>query len=308
MKAFFPVRVILSGARSVCSNCQLIRRVKGHHMSIDKIQLRLTPTAIFVSILLLAVWFCSFSVPPVFAEEDIQLPAGTSTPSPVEPTITVSHLVMGADNVVKGVLLLLVLMSIGTWGIVFAKCGQFLRAKRESRRFDSVFWGSQNLTQIAEASRQLTNSPVAAVYIAGHAELTRAMRGKDPQREFADSGDIDNVDRALKKAKLDQINLLERGATFLATTASAAPFIGLFGTVWGIMNAFIGLSHVKSTSIQAVAPGISEALIATAVGLFAAIPAAVAYNYFMQQIRVLNRSMDTFSNEFLNIARRHFFK
>ncbi len=94
----------------------------------------------------------------------------------------------------------------------------------------------------------------------------------------------------------------------MATTASAAPFIGLFGTVWGIMNAFIGLSHVKTSSIQAVAPGISEALIATAIGLAAAIPAAIAYNYFMQQVRILSRSMDMFSAEFLNIARRHFLK
>jgi biopolymer transport protein TolQ len=107
---------------------------------------------------------------------------------------------------------------------------------------------------------------------------------------------------------MEEVTRLETGTTMLATTASAAPFIGLFGTVWGIMNAFIGLSQVKSSSIQAVAPGISEALIATAIGLAAAIPAAVFYNFFMQQVRIMSRSMDTFSSEFLNIARRHFLK
>jgi biopolymer transport protein TolQ len=112
----------------------------------------------------------------------------------------------------------------------------------------------------------------------------------------------------LKRAKAEELTRLEKGTTFLATTASAAPFIGLFGTVWGIMNAFIGLSAVKSTSIQAVAPGISEALIATAIGLAAAIPAAIAFNYFSQQVKVMSRNMDMFSAEFLNIARSNFLR
>jgi biopolymer transport protein TolQ len=112
----------------------------------------------------------------------------------------------------------------------------------------------------------------------------------------------------MKRATSVEITKLERYLTFLATTASAAPFIGLFGTVWGIMNAFRGLSVTHSSSIQAVAPGIAEALIATAVGLAAAIPALMAYNYFVQQIKVLAAEMDNFSHEFLNIAERHFFK
>jgi biopolymer transport protein TolQ len=112
----------------------------------------------------------------------------------------------------------------------------------------------------------------------------------------------------MKRASSVEITKLEKYSTFLATTASAAPFIGLFGTVWGIMNAFRGLSVTHSSSIQAVAPGIAEALIATAVGLAAAIPALIAYNYFVQQIKVLAAEMDNFSHEFLNIAERHFFK
>jgi biopolymer transport protein TolQ len=112
----------------------------------------------------------------------------------------------------------------------------------------------------------------------------------------------------MKRATSVEITKLEKYLTFLATTASAAPFIGLFGTVWGIMNAFRGLSVTHSSSIQAVAPGIAEALIATAVGLAAAIPALMAYNYLLQQIKVLSAEMDNFSHEFLNIAERHFFK
>jgi biopolymer transport protein TolQ len=117
--------------------------------------------------------------------------------------------------------------------------------------------------------------------------------------------DLGTVERALKRAELEESHRLEKGITFLASVASAAPFIGLFGTVWGIMNAFHGLGDAKSSTIQAVAPGISEALVATAVGLAAAIPAAVAFNYFSSSIRKFRQSMDSFSAEFLNIARRY---
>ncbi|MCL4168033.1 UNVERIFIED_CONTAM: hypothetical protein GTU68_011080, partial [Idotea baltica] len=210
-------------------------------------------------------------------------------------------LVSGSGLVVQGVLALLVLMSMITWGIVVTKWFAIQKAKRESREFDKVFWSSKNLAHIHEASTKLKVSPVAAVYEAGHRELTNILEDSDSKPDYST---IESIDRALRKAKAEEITQLETGTTFLATTASAAPFIGLFGTVWGIMNAFIGLSHVKSSSIQAVAPGISEALIATAIGLAAAIPAAIFYNYFMQQVRLLARSMDAFSSEFLNISRR----
>ena len=217
--------------------------------------------------------------------------------------MSVVDLVMGSGPVVQGVLILLVVMSVVTWGIVIAKTTSLRKSKKQSKKFDDIFWSSKNLAHIHEASKALSASPVAAVYEAGHRELTALMDSAGGQ--LAASG-IDSIDRSLRKAKAEEITRLETGTTFLATTASAAPFIGLFGTVWGIMNAFIGLSRVKSSSIQAVAPGISEALIATAIGLAAAIPAAIFYNYFMQQIRVMARSMDMFSAEFLNIARRHF--
>lgn len=221
---------------------------------------------------------------------------------------SILDLIRNSSGVVQLVLMLLILMSVITWGIVISKSLQLRKARAESKTFLDVFWNSRNLSQIHEVSQRLRNSPVAAVFVAGHHELTQIVESKNSRIESGEFGDIENVDRALRRAKFEELTRLEKGTTFLATTASAAPFIGLFGTVWGIMNAFIGLSKVKSSSIQAVAPGISEALIATAIGLAAAIPAAIFFNIFMQQVRVLTRNMDTFSAEFLNIARRHFLR
>ena len=221
-------------------------------------------------------------------------------------------LVRGSGPVVQFVLYLLILFSVISWGIIVYKFRQLKRAKRESEKFIDVFWERRNLSSIHEASRDLKTSPVAQVFRSGYEELVRVSRTK---RENASGeglttelGGVENVSRAMKRATSVEITKMEKYLTFLATTASAAPFIGLFGTVWGIMNAFRGLSVTHSSSIQAVAPGIAEALIATAVGLAAAIPALMAYNYLLQQIKVLSAEMDNFSHEFLNIAERHFFK
>ncbi len=254
-----------------------------------------------------------FFLYPLLAMETGVAPGLPEGASEAAHQMSVLGLIMGSGVVVRMVLLVLLIMSIITWGIVLTKSISFRGAKKQSTKFDSLFWSSKNLAQIYESAKKLGGSPLAKVYSAGHAELTAILNAKRASASGTmagtdDFGDIDNIDRALKKAKAEEITKLESGTTFLATTASAGPFIGLFGTVWGIMNAFIGLSQVKSSSIQAVAPGISEALIATAIGLAAAIPAAIFYNYFTQQIRLLSRSMDMFSAEFLNIARRHFLK
>lgn len=222
---------------------------------------------------------------------------------------SILSLMLGSGAVVQFVLWLLIGLSVITWGIVFTKGTNFRNAKRESREFDAVFWSSKNLSKILEVAKDLRASPVANVYLAGHKELTAILAtAEQGQDKRVSSEDLEDISRSLRKAKAEELNKLEAGTTFLATTASAAPFIGLFGTVWGIMNAFIGLAHVKSSSIQAVAPGISEALIATAIGLAAAIPAAIFYNVFMQQVKLLSRGIDSFSAEFLNIARRHFLR
>jgi len=223
-------------------------------------------------------------------------------------------MVTGSGLVVQLVLYLLILFSVFSWGIIFYKLRQVRVARRQSARFLELFWETKNLTTIHTTSQELKQSPVAQVFRAGYQELVRLTRTK--RQTTGSEGGLDttelvgvaNVERAMKRAANQEITRLERALTFLATTASATPFIGLFGTGWGIMNAFRGLSVTHSSSIQAVAPGIAEALIATATGLVAAIPAVIAYNYFARQIRVLSAEMENFSSEFLNIAERHFLK
>lgn len=221
-------------------------------------------------------------------------------------------LVQGSGLVVQGVLYLLVLFSVVSWGIIFYKYRQVRTAKDQSDKFIEVFWDRRNLSSIHDASRDLKASPVAQVFRSGYEELVRVSRSKkesSPNESMTtELGGVDNVARAMKRATSVEITNLEKSLTFLATTASATPFIGLFGTVWGIMNAFRGLSVTHSSSIQAVAPGIAEALVATAAGLAAAIPALMAYNHFVHRIKVLAVEMDNFSHEFLNIAERHFLK
>ena len=222
----------------------------------------------------------------------------------------IEHLFSGTGPVVLAVLWLLIGCSAAAWGITFYKLGQIRRARKQSERFVEVFWDSNSLSNINTASLEFKQSPVAQVFRAGYQELVRLTRGSkrgEDQSEIELSGSA-NVERAMRRATNQEVTKLEKALTFLATIASTAPFVGLFGTVWGIMNAFRGLSTAQSSSIQAVAPGISEALIATAVGLAAAIPAVVAYNHFSHEVRVLHTDMDNFSSEFLNIAERHFLK
>ena len=225
---------------------------------------------------------------------------------------SVLDMVVGSGPVVRAVLLILLAFSVGCWGIALAKSVEMRRARRQSERFIDIFWDAKNLATIQTASMDLKESPVAQVFRSGYQELQRLTKSKrgNPggEEDTVELGGIENVQRAMHRARTQEVTRLERGLTFLATTASTAPFIGLFGTVWGIMTAFRGLSTTTSSSIQAVAPGIAEALIATAVGLAAAIPAVVMYNRFSRQLRVLSAEMDTFASEFLNIAERHFLK
>ena len=219
-------------------------------------------------------------------------------------------LITGAGPVVQIVLYLLILFSVVSWGVILFKFRHVREAKKQSARFIEVFWESRNLASIHEASQELEASPVAHVFIAGYEELLRVSRRNAAETEgpTTDLSGVDNVARAMKRAANVELTKLEQTLTFLATTSGSTPFIGLFGTVWGIMNAFRGLSVTRSSTIQAVAPGIAEALIATAGGLVAAIPALIAYNHFLQEIRVLTADMENFTQEFLNIAERHFTK
>jgi biopolymer transport protein TolQ len=223
----------------------------------------------------------------------------------------VVQLVVGTGPVVAAVLWILIAFSVGCWGVILYKLVQVSRARRQSERFISIFWESKNLNAIHTASLGFGHSPVAQVFRAGYQELLQLTRAKKQvvggEGSFStDLGGIENVTRSMKRQSNVELTKLEYGTTFLATTGSTCPFIGLFGTVWGIMTAFISLSAAHSSNIQAVAPGIAEALIATAVGLVAAIPAQMFYNYFVARIRVLATEMDNFTSEFLNIAERHF--
>jgi biopolymer transport protein TolQ len=223
----------------------------------------------------------------------------------------VVQLVLGAGPLVAVVLWVLVAFSVGSWGIILYKLIQISRARRESEKFIAIFWESKNLAAIHTASVGLKRSPVAQVFRAGYQELLQLTRAKrqavgSDSGFSTDLGGIANVMRAMKRQENVELTKLESGITFLATTGSSCTFIGLFGTVVGIITAFLGLSASHSSSIQAVAPGIAEALIATAAGLIAAIPAQMFYNYFIARVRVLATEMDNFTSEFLNIAERHF--
>lgn len=226
--------------------------------------------------------------------------------------MSVVGLLLGTGPVVQAVIVILIAFSVGSWGIIIYKLVQTTRARRESDRFTTIFWESKNLAAINTSSVGLVYSPVAKVFRAGYQELLQLNRAKrqvvgGEDRMGAEFGGIENVTRSMKRQQNVEMTKLEYGLTFLATTGSTSPFVGLFGTVWGIMTAFLGLSAAHSSSIQAVAPGIAEALITTAIGLVAAIPAQVFYNYLTGRVQVLAIDMENFISEFLNIAERHFF-
>ena len=225
--------------------------------------------------------------------------------------LSVVDLLLGTGPVVKAVLLTLAGFSIASWGIILYKLVHISKARKESERFITIFWESKNLAAIHTASVGLKQSPVAQVFRAGYQELLQLTRAKrqavGAESGFStDLGGVENVTRAMKRQSNVELVKLEKGIPFLATTASTSPFVGLFGTVWGVMTAFMGLSAAHTSNIQAVAPGIAEALITTAFGIVVAVPAQVYYNHFATRVRELATEMDNFTSEFLNIAERHF--
>jgi biopolymer transport protein TolQ len=221
------------------------------------------------------------------------------------------EMVVHGGPIVTGVLVLLLLSSLLSWTIIFRKALHLRRAQSESIQFLETFWRSKRLDSIYGSSEQLSVSPVAQVFRAGYVELSKVTQAKGPDEEVAmhdQLGGFENVERALARAANAELTALETQVPFLGTTAAAAPFVGLFGTVWGIMGAFRDIYAAGNANLATVARPISEALIATAVGLFAAIPALVAFNAFNSRIRVLDNEMRNFSADFLNIIKRHVFK
>lgn len=227
---------------------------------------------------------------------------------------SVWDLISSAGLVVKGVLLILAFFSVVSWGIILQKWRQLRRAQSESDDFLQFFWEGERLSIIYEEAENMPHSPAANVFRAGCVELRRlsSKEGKENPQSIEDvgsfafrMGSIESLKRALDNGIGEELSKLERGLSFLATTGSTTPFIGLFGTVWGIMDSFRAISVMESTNLKVVAPGISEALIATAVGLFAAIPAVVAYNYFDNAVRVMSGDINSFSSEFLSISEKY---
>ncbi len=223
--------------------------------------------------------------------------------------ISIMKLIADASPVVKGVLALLVMMSLISWYIIAFKAIALKRANRESELFLEAFWQSKQLDQIYQTSEKLQRSPISQVFRAGYIELTKLRTGaRAGETMHGQLGDLENIERALSRAQNSERVHLEAMVPWLATTASAAPFVGLFGTVWGIMSSFVNIAAKGDATLLTVAPGIAEALVATAIGLVAAIPAVIFYNHFVSKARVLESDMENFSNDFLNIVKRHFFK
>jgi biopolymer transport protein TolQ len=237
-------------------------------------------------------------------------------PAPAGAESDFVSLILRSSPLAKGVLVILLVFSAVSWGIVLYKTWQFQRARRQTTSFLDIFRRSSKFSEVQAVCRTLSDSPLVGIFLAGYAELTAQLKAPPaattpdgrpaapPARPTLKS--LDALDRALLRSAGTEVSRLEKRLTFLATTASVTPYIGLFGTVWGILAAFQRIGGTGSTSLAVVGPYIAEALIATAVGLFAAIPAVYFYNHFADQVKQFATAMDDFSMEFLTIAERNF--
>lgn len=221
-------------------------------------------------------------------------------------------LVFSASPIAKSVMVLLLIFSVVSWGIVLYKSWAFRGIEKQTLTFLEVFRKSTKFSEVQAVCPSLGASPLVGMFQAGYAELTAQLRQSQPAASPGGPAprptlrSITAVDRALLRASSIEVGKLETRVTFLATTASITPFIGLFGTVWGIMTAFMNIGAQGSTDLAVVSGPIAEALIATALGLFAAIPAVYFYNHFTSKVKTYASEMDDFAMEFLNISERNF--
>jgi biopolymer transport protein TolQ len=224
----------------------------------------------------------------------------------------VGGLVARSGPVAKFVLFLLVVFSLISWAIIIYKGLALHRAHAQSETFLQVFRKSSKFSEVNAVCGQLRGSPLVGVFLAGYLEVNQQVKGASQASVSAAAApkptvkSLESLSRSLARAATVEVTRLERRLSFLATTASVTPFVGLFGTVFGIMTAFDDIGRMGSANLAVVAPGISEALITTATGLVAAIPAAVFFNYYSSRVRVLTAMMDDFAMEFLNIVERNF--
>jgi len=225
---------------------------------------------------------------------------------------SIIHMVTNAGPMVKFVLLLLLFFSVTSWGIIIIKFHYIRRAYKDSLAFIEQFWKSRDLASAFTGTKQFQSCPVGRIFRIGYQELNKLEKSGINVTDSDSNSDVkpghrttigmDNINRALRRAINTEMTRVASLTAFLATTGNTTPFVGLFGTVWGIMNSFHGIGLKGSANLAAVAPGISEALIATAAGLAVAIPAVVAFNYFNNKIRVIESELSSFSADFLNIV------
>ncbi len=219
---------------------------------------------------------------------------------------SVLGMVLDAGLMVKFVLLVLLIFSVVSWAIIFFKFKYYRKIKKENDDFRADYLKSSNLSDVNTAAKKYKISTTAEVFRVGYEELSKVntkTKGSDRSADSFSLSSLDNIERSLNNASNSEMTKLES-----ATTGSASPFIGLFGTVWGIMDTFQGIGARGSATLAVVAPGISEALIATAAGLAAAIPAVIFYNYFLNKSKIMVQEMDNFAAEFLNIVERYFIR
>ncbi|MDA8272237.1 MAG: protein TolQ [Deltaproteobacteria bacterium] len=216
--------------------------------------------------------------------------------------------ILSTNIVVKLVLLILFFFSLASWAIIFYKLNYLNKAKKEDKEFLDLFWESKRLDYVYTAAKNFNYSPVASMFNATYKEIVDIKKkSEEKDKLFGKENNGENqayIERALKKSQLSSIAKLEISLPFLATVGSTAPFIGLFGTVWGIMTSFESIEKAGTAGLAIVAPGIADSLIATAAGLFAAIPAVIAYNYYSNKVRVIANETIDFAYEFMTIIER----
>ncbi len=218
------------------------------------------------------------------------------------PEMSIVSLILHASVLVQMIMAVLLIASIYSWYVIFQKRAQLANARQLSRSFEDRFWSGMELGELfRQTSRERVREGMASLFVAGFGEYVRLRQQPNPSAEEC----VEAATRAMRAAQLRETERLEEHLPMMATIGSVTPYVGLFGTVWGIMHSFQGLAKVQQATLSMVAPGISEALIATAMGLFAAIPAVVAYNRYASQIGSLISQMDGFRDEFANILQRN---
>ena len=241
-----------------------------------------------------------------------QIGFGSEPPSPETPeAINFFEALLSANLIVQITFVILLILSVMSWAIVLQKRSLFKNQEKENKSYENIFLKTHSFEEIHMHARSNEASSFSQIFLSGYNEMQKIFKirsSSESKDKHSSLFGLDNVERALRKGLDNEIAFLESGLTFLATVGSSSPFIGLFGTVFGIMDAFSKIAVMGSASLSVVAPGIAEALIATGLGLFVAIPASIFYNTFINRIKKFELEFNSFSTDFLNIARRNFFR